>query len=345
MVRNNTANIDDNLNKLNRSIEELVRLLKEEHKGSYKGRNSRYNPNYEGDNIINGEDSWKRYYRRLQQTKRWDEMSKQEQDEFREEGRRRKMAAKREDASNELYKSGLGKTTFGRISEKLMSQQESVDNLRSYSKYLNSGGAKTLATSMFGTGKVGSVATKGLGMFGKALGSVTKVMGGPYFQMILKTITLFDELAKVVGKQMDDWKQHTTKMYQHQTKQEKLQYDLSKQQSVIENKMKIENVSAQGDIQLKMLETQSATMLEALKMTSAQYAKSVETAIGPLTKGINQSAYDAMRASTQFGAEQQKFLRHKTQRETEQERYEELRLLQQQGKIAGLEAEKGLAET
>lgn len=345
MVRNNTANIDDNLNKLNRSIEELVRLLKEEHKGSYKGRNSRYNPNYEGDNIINGEDSWKRYYRRLQQTKRWDEMSKQEQDEFREEGRRRKMAAKREDASNELYKSGLGKTTFGRISEKLMSQQESVDNLRSYSKYLNSGGAKTLATSMFGTGKVGSVATKGLGMFGKALGSVTKVMGGPYFQMILKTITLFDELAKVVGKQMDDWKQHTTKMYQHQTKQEQLQYDLSKQQSVIENKMKIENVSAQGDIQLKMLETQSATMLEALKMTSAQYAKSVETAIGPLTKGINQSAYDAMRASTQFGAEQQKFLRHKTQRETEQERYEELRLLQQQGKIAGLEAEKGLAET
>lgn len=345
MVRNNTANIDDSLNKLNRSIEELVRLLKEEHKGSYKGRNSRYNPNYEGDNIINGENSWKRYYRRLQQTKRWDEMSKQEQDEFREEGRRRKMAAKREDASNELYKSGLGKTTFGRISEKLMSQQESVDNLRSYSKYLNSGGAKTLATSMFGTGKVGSVATKGLGMFGKALGSVTKVMGGPYFQMILKTITLFDELAKVVGKQMDDWKQHTTKMYQHQTKQEQLQYDLSKQQSVIENKMKIENVSAQGDIQLKMLETQSATMLEALKMTSAQYAKSVETAIGPLTKGINQSAYDAMRASTQFGAEQQKFLRHKTQRETEQERYEELRLLQQQGKIAGLEAEKGLAET
>lgn len=345
MVRNNTANIDDSLNKLNRSIEELVRLLKEEHKGSYKGRNSRYNPNYEGDNIINGEDSWKRYYRRLQQTKRWDEMSKQEQDEFREEGRRRKMAAKREDASNELYKSGLGKTTFGRISEKLMSQQESVDNLRSYSKYLNSGGAKTLATSMFGTGKVGSVATKGLGMFGKALGSVTKVMGGPYFQIILKTITLFDELAKAVGKQMDDWKQHTTKMYQHQTKQEQLQYDLSKQQSVIENKMKIENISAQGDIQLKMLETQSATMLEALKMTSAQYAKSVETAIGPLTKGINQSAYDAMRASTQFGAEQQKFLRHKTQRETEQERYEELRLLQQQGKIAGLEAEKGLAET
>lgn len=345
MARNNTANIDDSLNKLNRSIEELVRLLKEEHKGSYKGRNSRYNPNYEGDNIFSGEKSWKRYYRRLQQPKRWDEMSKQEQDEFREEGRRRKMAAKREDASNELYKSGLGKTKFGRISEKLMSQQESIDNLRSYGKYLNSGGAKTLATSMFGNGKAGSVATKGLGMFGKALGGVTKLMGGPYFQAILKTITLFDELAKAVGKQMDDWKQHTTKMYQHQAKQEQLQYDLSKQQSVIENKMKIENVSAQGDIQMKMLETQSATMLEALKMTSAQYAKSVETAIGPLTKGINQSAYDAMRASTQFGAEQQKFLRHKTQRETEQERYEDLRLLQQQGKIAGLEAEKGLAET
>ena len=201
--------------------------------------------------------------------------------------------------------------------------------------------SKKLGSKFLGMGKAGSAASKAIGIFGKGLGVVSKFLGGPFVAAALYAI----DALKLVGSAINDWKLATSEMYKHQTKQEQLQYELSKQEMVIENQMKIENVSAQGDIQMKMLETQGATMLEALKLTSAQYAKSVDIALGPLTKGINETAYDAANARIDAAVQKQKLDLHKDQREQQFGRYEEQRKLQQVGKIAGLEAEKGVAQT
>lgn len=201
--------------------------------------------------------------------------------------------------------------------------------------------SEKLGSKFLGIGKAGSAAAKGIGIFGKGLGVVSKFLGGPFVTAVLYAI----DALKLVGSVINDWKLATSEMYKHQTKQEQLQYELSKQEMVIENQMKIENVSAQGDIQLKMLETQGATMLEALKLTSAQYAKSVDIALGPLTKGINETAYEAANARIDAAVQKQKLDLHKDQREQQYGRYKEQRELQQIGKIAGLEAEKGVAQT
>ena len=201
--------------------------------------------------------------------------------------------------------------------------------------------SEKLGSKFLGVGKAGSAAAKGIGIFGKGLGAVSKFLGGPFVAAVLYAI----DALKMIGSVINDWKLATSEMYKHQTKQEQLQYELSKQEMVIENKMKIENVSAQGDIQLKMLETQGATMLEALKLTSAQYAKSVDIALGPLTKGINETAYEAANARIDAAVQKQKLDLHKDQREQQYGRYKEQRELQQIGNIAGLEAEKGVAQT
>lgn len=201
--------------------------------------------------------------------------------------------------------------------------------------------SKKLGTKFAGMGKAGAAATKAIGGLGKAVGVVSKFMGGPLVSAILLAV---DALQKI-GEGMNDWKHATADMYENQTKQEQFQYERSKQQMLIENQMKIENISAQGDLQMNLLETQGATMLEALKITTSQYAKSIEVAIGPLTKGINETAYDAAMSRIDTAAQIEKLGLHAGQREQKYQRFEEKRELQKLGKIAGLEAEKGVVET
>lgn len=246
----------------------------------------------------------------------------------------------RNDASNLIARSGLGNTAVGRFSQNVIERNQRIADIGNFGNELKNGGAAKIGKAMFGNSKAAGVATKALGGFGKVLGGATKLLGG-----FASGLMIVIEVLKLIGSAMNDWKKATAEMYKHQTRQEELQYELSKQEMLIENKMKIENISAQGDIQLKMLDTQGATMLEALKITTGQYAKSVEIALGPLTKGINESAYDAAMARIDTAASIEKLGIHQAQRETQYGRYAELRGLQQKGKLAGLEAERGVAQT
>ena len=290
---------------------------------------------------------WSQYYKAPKRGKKWADMSDEEKKSYNEKKNNRKQEAQnyvirsqqREDLYRDLRSSRMGSTALGRYTTNLMERNQRIEDYGMMGKYMQANAGK-IGKGLFGNGKAGAAATKAIGGFGKAIGGVSKLLGRSFGNAVLMAI----DALKLFFQALSAYDKHTGEMYHAQSKQEQLQYDLTKQNMQIENQMKIENVSAQGDIQMKMLETQSATMLDALKLTSAQYAKSVETAIGPLTKGINQSAYDAMRASTQAAADYQKLLRHKGQRETEQERYESLRNLQKTGKLAGLEAEKGIAE-
>ena len=246
----------------------------------------------------------------------------------------------RNEASDLIARSGIGNTAFGRYGQTVIERQQRLSDIGNFANELKAGGAQKIGSAMFGRGKVGGVATKALGGFGKALGFTSKLLrsglGGAIFFII--------DIVKFVGEQMNNWKKNTAEMIEHQTKQEQLQFELSKQKYVIRNQMEIENVSAIGDKQLKMLDAQSSVMLEALRLSIGQYVKGIETSLGPMMKGINQSAYDAATYSIDAAADYQKLLLHQSQREQQYGRYEELRSLQQQGKLAGLEAERGVAE-
>ena len=246
--------------------------------------------------------------------------------------------------NNSNFTRGVSFSSISRYTSNAKYRQEKLGQFsrtgQVMGRYMSMNSGK-IGAKLFGVGKAGSVAAKGIGVMGKAVGSVSKLLGGTFVKMILYAI----DALKMMGEVMNDWKEATAEMYRHQTQQEKFQYEQSKQQMLLENKMKIENVSAQGDIQLKMLDTQGATMLEALKLTTAQYAKSVQIALGPLTKGINESAYDAAMSSVDAAAQMEKLALHKGQREAQYGRFKELRELKQSGAIAGLEAEKGVVET
>ena len=276
----------------------------------------------------------------------WDRMSKKERAEwgsfnrFEQEGQFRSNSKRRRKLSESIYESGLGDTKFGRYAQSLISRTERMQDYGrfagSISNKLGGAAAKMAAKG----GKGAAVAAKGLGMFSKGLGTVSKLMGGPYVAAILAVI----DALKAISAAVNEYKLYTAEMYQYQTKQEQLQYEKSKQTYTLENQLKIEQESYNGDMQLKMLDTQGATMLEALRITTEQYVKGVETAIGPLTKGINQSAYDAANARIDAAANIEKLGLHQKQREQDYRLYGEQRGLQYEGKKASINADIGIAE-
>lgn len=351
-------NLNNKIDALNNSINDLVDVLEKlSSKTQSGGGGGRNNPfirpgsrrtSNQRDRERNFYYEWSQYYKAPKRDKKWSDMSDEEKESYNKKKNNSKQEAQdyvrrsqqREDLYYDLRSSRMGSTALGRYATDLMERNQRIEDYGMMGKYMQTNADK-IGKGLFGNGKAGAAATKAIGGFGKALGGVSKLLGGPWTAVILTTIDLFKKL----GEGMNDWKKGTADMYEHQTKQEQLQYERQKQDMLIENQMRIENVSAQGDIQMKMLEAQGATMLDALKLTSQQYAKSVETAIGPLTKGINQSAYDAMKYSTAAAADYKKLLLHQGQRETEFRRYSELRELQKAGKLAGLEAEKGVNET
>ncbi len=192
--------------------------------------------------------------------------------------------------------------------------------------------------------KLASKALGGLSKgFGKAASVTTKFAGklaGPFGVALDLAISGLNMLAQATG----DYMKYTAKMYKNQEIQEKIQFERSKQEYILRNQMNIEDVSAKGDIQLKMLETQSATMLEALKITSGQYVKAVEVSVGSLTKGINESAYDAAAYSIDAAAEIQKLNLHQTQREQQFGLFKGFREFQKESKLAGMQADIGVTE-
>ena len=246
----------------------------------------------------------------------------------------------RNEASNDIARSGFENTGVGRYAQKVINRNQRFADMGNFANKLKTGGAEKISAALFGNGKTAAVAAKGLGAFGKGLGFVTKALGG-----FASGIMIAIDVIKMVGEAVNDWKKGTAEIYEHQTKQEQLLFELTKQRYILENQILIETISAIGDKQLKTLETQGSIMLDGLKLTTGQYVKSVEVALGPMMKGINESAYDAAMARVDAAAEYQKLQLHKGQRETAQRRYGELRDLQQQGKVAGLEADKNIAET
>lgn len=366
MARGRTNNSNNNSNNslnrkidaLNSSINDLVDVLERistntKDTNSTRGNNPFIRPGsrkYKNQRDRDREFyyEWSQYYKAPKRNKKWVDMSDEEKQAYNKVKNKRKKEAQdyvrrsneREELYRELRSSRFGSTAVGRYTQNVMERNQKIQDYGMMGKYMHAN-AEKLGKGLFGAGKAGTAAAKGIGFMGKAISGVSKLLGGPFVTAILFAV----DALQAIGEQVGDWKKMTAEMYKHQTKQEQLQYELSKQRYVIENQMNIENVSAIGDKQLKMLDAQGSIMLEALKLSTEQYTKGIETSMGAMTKGINQSAYDAAAYSIDAASNYQKLLLHRGQRETEYGRYVELRNLQQQGKIAGLQAERGVAET
>ena len=290
---------------------------------------------------------WSQYYKAPKRDKKWSDMSDEEKESYNKKKNNRKQEAQdyvrrsqqREDLYRDLRSSRMGSTAFGRYATNLMERNQRIEDFGMMGKYMYKNAGK-IGTGLFGTGKAGAAATKAIGGFGKAIGGASKLLGGPWVAAILMAI----DALKMLGEAMNEWKKATADMIEHQNKQEELMYNRDKQKYILENQLKIEEASYNGDMQLKMLETQGATMLEALKITTEQYVKGVETAIGPLTKGINQSAYDAANARVDAAANIEKLGLHQKQREQDYRLFGEQRGLQYEGKKASIKADIGIAE-
>ena len=290
---------------------------------------------------------WSQYYKAPKRNKKWSDMSDEEKESYNKKKNKGKQEAQdyvrrsqqRESLYNDLRSSRMGSTALGRYTTNLMERNQRIEDFGMMGKYMQKNAGK-IGAGLFGNGKAGASATKAIGGFGKAMGAVSKLMGGPYVAALLMTI----DALKMLGEGINEWKKATADMIEHQTKQEELMYNRDKQKYVLENQLKIEQESYNGDMQLKMLDTQGATMLEALKITTEQYVKGVETAIGPLTKGINQSAYDAANARVDAAANIEKLGLHQKQREQDYRLYGEQRGLQYEGKKASINADIGIAE-
>ena len=149
-----------------------------------------------------------------------------------------------------------------------------------------SGGLKGMLSGISGL-------TKGLGAYGAALSA---------------TIELIDALGSAIGSFITAMNYAKIQLYEGQAAIFDLKNDQFKQIVTTNINMQTENVKYQGDLQLKMLDTQGQILMNTAKLVTQQFVKSAEISIGSLIEGINESAYKAAEAKIEAEAEMEKTL-------------------------------------
>lgn len=149
-----------------------------------------------------------------------------------------------------------------------------------------SGGLKGMLSGISGL-------TKSLGTYGAALSA---------------TIELIDAMGSAIGSFLTAINYAKIQLYEGQAAIFDLKNDQFKQIVTTNINMQTENVKYQGDLQLKMLDTQGEILMNTAKLVTQQFVKSAEISIGSLIEGINESAYKAAEAKIEAEAEMEKTL-------------------------------------
>lgn len=249
----------------------------------------------------------------------------------------------RREASTLVARSGLGNTSVGRTVQNAINRQQNMDSLRNFGSNLatpGTGMSKSIAESLLGTGKAAKGAASMLSFFGKGLGGVAKILGGPFLTILSFAI----DALKAVGKVANEYQKQTAMFIRYQTEIERISYEQSKQHATLETQIDVEAVKYIGDMALKQMEIQGANMLETLDILNSQFVKSMEIGTGSLMKGINQTAYDAATASIEAGASIQKLAVHQGQREMQTELYAAQRGFEMEKNVAGAQADIYVAD-
>lgn len=229
--------------------------------------------------------------------------------------------ANRNDASRMIAESGFGNNVVGRYVQTVIERRQRFDNMGNFAEELKNGGDSKMATAMFGNGKAGGIATKALGGFGKALGGVSKLLGGPWMTAILFGIDAVKAFAKVVGAA----NAYITRLINLQSDLNEMSFQKTIDIGNLINERQVEAAKYIGDLNLKQIEVQSENLLQAVDILTKQFVKATEIAVGPLTKGINETAYDAANAYIDYRAEQQKFGLEREMRQGQLERFQQKR--------------------
>ncbi len=328
--------------KLNKQKKEELELRKKRNKvakqdvSEFWGHQTKHGPNY------GSMSAWKRMQRDNPELA--DEYGN-DYETYRRQAQRDRHTKKREQATETIYGYGMGNTAFGRFAQNAIDRNQRIDNYANFGRILQGSGGKTIATAMFGNGKMGGMASKALGGFGKELGIASKALGKfvPGLNIALAVFDALKMLGGVIGDIVGEWKKYTAEMIKFQMQEEQLQYENTKRIATLANESAIEDVKYNGDIQLKMMDVQSQNLIDAVSLNNDQYVNAVQTALGPMMQGINASAYQAAENRISAAAQFQRNLNVKDYREKSQGRYNKLREQEYQSSKASIEAEENIA--
>lgn len=246
---------------------------------------------------------------------------------FREsEATHRGRANIRTKADNLIYESGLGNTFFGRSITSTIDKQRKIDNLTHFSNVLQNGGAQTIAKAMGG----GAGMTKMLSGLGSTIGGVSVAAAkfipyvGAFVQGLQMAWTAVKMFAQVVGAA----NAYITRLVNLQTDLNEMSYKKVVDVESLMNERRVEAVKYIGDLSLKQIEIQGQNLLQAVDIATKQFVKATEIAVGPLTSGINETAYNAANAYLDYKAQMSKFGLERGQRAGELSRFEQRRNIQ-----------------
>lgn len=216
----------------------------------------------------------------------------------------------RNDASDIIARSGFGNTAVGRYGQTLIDRQQRIDDISNFADILQQGGAEKISSAIGG----GKGLTTMLGSFGQGLGGVMKFLG-PFatgLQLGIDAVKLF---VQVVGAA----NAYITKLVNLQTDLNEMSFQKTVDINNLINERQVEAAKYIGDLHLKQVEIEGQNLLQAVDILTKQFVKATEIAVGPLTKGINESAYSAANAFIDYQADMAKFGLERGQREKQYE--------------------------
>lgn len=222
----------------------------------------------------------------------------------------------RNDASRMIAESGLGNTVFGRYAQTMISRQQRIDDIANFGDKLQTGGAEQIAQAMGG----GKTMVSALGGLGKGISTATKYLG-PFGQGLQLAWDGVKKFAQVIG-----WANaYITKLVNLQSDLNEMSYQRMVNINTLINERQVETAKYIGDLHLKQVEIEGQNLLQAVDIVTKQFVKATEIAVGPLTKGINETAYDAANAYLDYQAEMAKFGQEREMRGGQLERFQQKR--------------------
>lgn len=159
-------------------------------------------------------------------------------------------------------------------------------------------------------------AVKGLGKFGSAVATAGKMLSR-FSGYIGLALAALDLIGDIIG----SYKKYSAEMMEFQRKDEQLQYENQKKLAELSTESAVEAINYNADLNLRAMDVQTANALEAARINNQFATQAVETSMGAMTKGINQSAYDAAAYAIDNATDFEKLKVAKSAREQSQEQF------------------------
>lgn len=193
----------------------------------------------------------------------------------------------RREASDMIAHSGLGNTKLGRAAQNVIDIRQRYADMGNFGNKLQNGGAETIAKAIGG----GDGTVSALKKFGGALKGVSKVLGPAAIvvEAGVGAIKLFMQGLTALNSYIITMIKTNTNViqmdFQRRIQEENLYYQDFNEQ-----------LKTRSDLVMKTIDLQSQNLMQSIDIFTKQFIKATEIAVGPLTEGINETAYKAANA-------------------------------------------------